>query len=442
MSKHKSRVDYQRVLTLVEEEPKFAKMEENKDAHPDVSTGESLAMAMPPMKPKEAKQIEIVKPVDRKLEDSKPDELETLKLLRDKKLVTQREFIRYRDIVPRSDVYEALEGDFKFVESLHERFAVGNTQSRAKAGLLNVKMLELLITEFEVINEVWHSQQEREKVPLIDRKLITWEMSEKQIMETDTFAQLKIDMVREVFNYWLTQRNELRRPLVRKFWKNRIVDDMNHKVAFRVRNKDRIKTRRKDVSYHKMINLRGEMELGPNLVDGVRIRERLKAMLVDLKYCRFLERIEHVTAESLEKYKEILDKKTKTSSSYRKLMQRYQRYVTKKEEKNQELGGSSMKMSSMQRSISRIRERQPQPTLEDSAFSIDAIIASTITEAMERGLKPEYFKELSMKLRAVKPAPPKPNQVPEPMTQHEILAPKLESDRKRHERKRVIDGVG
>ena len=59
----------------------------------------------------------------------------------------------------------------------------------------------------------------------------------------EIFEGMQVQRIEEIYEFWKNKRNLLKRPLLRLLWKPSI-DDTNPKVAFRPREKDKMKLRR------------------------------------------------------------------------------------------------------------------------------------------------------------------------------------------------------
>jgi enhancer of polycomb-like protein len=90
----------------------------------------------------------------------------------------------------------------------------------------------------------------------------------------------------DVYNYWSTKRQQLKRPLLRKYWPQTPLNDTNPHLVFRPREKERYKLRKhrkNDMDgYRKLQQLRGDFERVRHLLDLVKRREQLKRL--EIKY--------------------------------------------------------------------------------------------------------------------------------------------------------------
>ncbi|RLN60107.1 hypothetical protein BBJ28_00016415 [Nothophytophthora sp. Chile5] len=89
----------------------------------------------------------------------------------------------------------------------------------------------------------------------------------------------------DVYAYWAAKRQQLRRPLLRRFWPQTPLNDTNPHLVFRPREKERYKLRKhrkNDLDgFHKLQQLRVDFERVRRLLDLVRRRERAKRLQLD-----------------------------------------------------------------------------------------------------------------------------------------------------------------
>ncbi|OQR80961.1 hypothetical protein THRCLA_11903 [Thraustotheca clavata] len=89
----------------------------------------------------------------------------------------------------------------------------------------------------------------------------------------------------DVYNYWVTKRQQLKRPLLRKYWPQTPLNDTNPHLVFRPREKERYKLRKhrkNDMEgLRKLQQLRNDFERVRHLLEMVKRRERFKRMMVD-----------------------------------------------------------------------------------------------------------------------------------------------------------------
>ncbi|KAF4140276.1 Enhancer of polycomb-like [Phytophthora infestans] len=89
----------------------------------------------------------------------------------------------------------------------------------------------------------------------------------------------------DVYAYWAAKRQQLRRPLLRRFWPQTPLNDTNPHAVFRPREKERYKLRKhrkNDLEgFRKLQQLRVDFERVRRLLDLVRRRERAKRLQLD-----------------------------------------------------------------------------------------------------------------------------------------------------------------
>ena len=97
----------------------------------------------------------------------------------------------------------------------------------------------------------------------------------------------KSPMVAKVYNYWVSKRCKLRKPLLRKYWPVTAINDTNPHMVFRPREKEKYtlrKKRKNDMdAFRKMQLLRKDFERVRMLLDMVRRREKLSRSIVDIR---------------------------------------------------------------------------------------------------------------------------------------------------------------
>ena len=76
---------------------------------------------------------------------------------------------------------------------------------------------------------------------------------------------LSLQKVEEIYDYWKNKRSLLKRPLLRALWKPQ-VDETNPNVAFRAREKDKMKLRRTNrinetENFQRLKHFKQEMEV-------------------------------------------------------------------------------------------------------------------------------------------------------------------------------------
>jgi enhancer of polycomb-like protein len=92
------------------------------------------------------------------------------------------------------------------------------------------------------------------------------------------------DVLQDVYNYWVSKRSKLKRPLLRRFWPVTSSDDTNPHLVFRPREKEKYKLRKKRQNdmdaYRKMQQLKQDFEQVRALLDLVKHREELSRSFV------------------------------------------------------------------------------------------------------------------------------------------------------------------
>lgn len=91
----------------------------------------------------------------------------------------------------------------------------------------------------------------------------------------------------DVYNYWVSKRSKLKRPLLRRFWPVTSTDDTNPHLVFRPREKEKYKLRKKRQNdmdaYLKMQQLKQDFQRVRALLDLVKRREELNRNLIQLQ---------------------------------------------------------------------------------------------------------------------------------------------------------------
>lgn len=99
----------------------------------------------------------------------------------------------------------------------------------------------------------------------------------------------------DVYNYWVSKRSKLKRPLLRRFWPVTSTDDTNPHLVFRPREKEKYKLRKKRQNdmdaYRKMEQLRQDFAHVRILTELVKQREELNRSLVLLQREWFRQKI-------------------------------------------------------------------------------------------------------------------------------------------------------
>lgn len=95
------------------------------------------------------------------------------------------------------------------------------------------------------------------------------------------------DVLQDVYNYWVSKRSKLKRPLLRRFWPVTSSDDTNPHLVFRPREKEKYKLRKKRQNdmeaYRKLQQLKQDFEHVRVLMDLVVHREELTRSLILLQ---------------------------------------------------------------------------------------------------------------------------------------------------------------
>lgn len=99
----------------------------------------------------------------------------------------------------------------------------------------------------------------------------------------------------DVYNYWVSKRSRLKRPLLRRFWPVTSTDDTNPHLVFRPREKEKYKLRKKRQNdmdaYRKMEQLKQDFDQVRVLCHLVKQREELNRSLVLLQREWFRQKI-------------------------------------------------------------------------------------------------------------------------------------------------------
>eukprot|EP01015_Nassula_variabilis_P032715 TRINITY_DN769_c0_g1_i1.p1 TRINITY_DN769_c0_g1~~TRINITY_DN769_c0_g1_i1.p1 ORF type:complete len:280 (+),score=35.76 TRINITY_DN769_c0_g1_i1:206-1045(+) len=148
------------------------------------------------------------------------------------------EYIRMlkKDLVPKQDIYDATDQDLVFLNELNQ----------------GVKQ-PVSIDAFERILANWDNHTGRGEV-------ISYMKA-----QTVTSDNIPDQILNNLYKYWVDLRKQLKRPLIRKYWKCLPFDDTNPNIVFRPREKEKMKLRRSKThvtdAYQKMKNLKQEMEM-------------------------------------------------------------------------------------------------------------------------------------------------------------------------------------
>eukprot|EP00536_Pseudo-nitzschia_multiseries_P006982 jgi/Psemu1/65813/estExt_Genemark1.C_1560003 len=159
------------------------------------------------------------------------------------------------------------------------------TKNTPKTSVLTVAMLEVMLDVME-------------KATAFDA-IITLDQAEKLILEKlpqfhhmyPVRAKAGVVTIRHVMNdvyqYWVSKRSKLKRPLLRRFWPVTSTEDSNPHLVFRPREKEKYKLRKKrqnDVdAYRKLQQLKQDFSQVRILVGLIKKREELARSLVLLQ---------------------------------------------------------------------------------------------------------------------------------------------------------------
>lgn len=177
------------------------------------------------------------------------------------------------DCLPRQDVYNSTDVDEAFLKEVNAKLAASNTRISKTISLDN---FENFVRDLELATERF------EPVPLESAIAICKEKKYDSIM---------LENCEELYNYWRRQRKELKRPLLRRFWKVILADDNNPRAAFRPREKEKMRLRRSNKNLdantvRKLKNLYDEMDMIRTEVKAIGLRERMKLRVTEMKYLR------------------------------------------------------------------------------------------------------------------------------------------------------------
>lgn len=102
-------------------------------------------------------------------------------------------------------------------------------------------------------------------------------------------------MVQDVYNYWVSKRSKLKRPLLRRYWPVTSTDDTNPHLVFRPREKEKYKLRKKRQNdmeaFQKLSWLRHDFDNLRATLELVQRREELHRLYLQLQIERFKQRI-------------------------------------------------------------------------------------------------------------------------------------------------------
>eukprot|EP01017_Pseudomicrothorax_dubius_P008950 TRINITY_DN1297_c0_g2_i10.p1 TRINITY_DN1297_c0_g2~~TRINITY_DN1297_c0_g2_i10.p1 ORF type:complete len:542 (-),score=171.87 TRINITY_DN1297_c0_g2_i10:680-2305(-) len=349
------------------------------------------------------KKHEIVIPMIKKLDMNILDDATVIRLLNAKRKRHPLEYIRLAkaDNLPRPDLYEASDKDVALIEEINAKLA---TKPKASNGIkLTVAAFEAFIRELEIQTDRY------EPVPLESAKLYAEKKLEPALQE----------YVEEIYNHWRSMRQQLKRSLLRTFWKANISDDTNPRVAFRPREKEKMKLRRSnkgsDIStVKKMQHLRSDLEQLKTMIEAARLREKLKSDMVELNFLKFeaqrTEKLDHVQTDLV--LREVLDRHSKFPQIMKKFDARHKKYLASKEE----APPTPMEPNGVRTVPKPVRAgttTAAAPVSEDQNFALASLVCSIFIEARSRNIKPEYFKEiLALATTKAKPEKVVPEEAP------------------------------
>ena len=141
-------------------------------------------------------------------------------------------------------------------------------ESKDVSKLFTVDSFETILNILERYTAV-----SRDPIPLVN--------AEKLIREQLNWnSQPLINVIGEVYKYWLKKREQLGKPLCRRYWPQVASSDSNPHQVFRTRDKERYRLRkqqkRNDVeSFRKMQQLRREFNKAKALTELIQERELL-----------------------------------------------------------------------------------------------------------------------------------------------------------------------
>jgi hypothetical protein len=147
-------------------------------------------------------------------------------------------------------------------------------------------------------------------------------MCEMAVLETYKLGGGKV--VNAVFNYWVTKRGRLGKPLVRRFQPPTSINDTSPHSTFRPREKEekRIRrTRKNDKDAHKKLkNLQEDFRRARDLLERVVRREKTKNVLLELDFClQFAKDIRDVPAAIIQKHEAFMREMMREKQRQREL---------------------------------------------------------------------------------------------------------------------------
>ena len=101
--------------------------------------------------------------------------------------------------------------------------------------------------------------------------------------------------VAAVYKYWMSKRNQLSKPILRRYWPPTLAEDINPHMVFRPREKERYrlrKSRRNDPdALQKSLLLKNNFERVKLILNFVRRREQVKRHLLTIRRELFLQKL-------------------------------------------------------------------------------------------------------------------------------------------------------
>ncbi|GAX18120.1 hypothetical protein FisN_25Hh101 [Fistulifera solaris] len=207
---------------------------------------------------------------------------------------TEKEWKNRIDYVADAEDEQWLNENSKLGEAARVKAA----ETGARPALLSLELLEAIIDALE-------------KATAFD-SIVTIQQAETLILEklpelADIFPAMTQrgqggikfkHMMQEVYNYWVSKRSKLKRPLLRRYWPVTSTDDTNPHLVFRPREKEKYKLRKKRQNdmeaFQKMSWLRHDFDNLRATLELVQRREELHRLHVQLQMERFQQRIHEV----------------------------------------------------------------------------------------------------------------------------------------------------
>lgn len=333
------------------------------------------------------KKENIVIPVVKKLEDPLNGLQHTDERLM-KKRKTQSHYVRfsYTVFVPNPDVYEASDKDLEFLKELNEKISK------------NIKNSPTINMEnFEKIIEVWEHETGKDEPIALSRA--------HTLAEPHHHPTVK-DYVSEIYNYWVKQREKLKRPLLRRFLKVVNKDDTNPNAAFRTRENPKMKTRRAQKANDaeglvKMNALKEDMDMAITLLGNIKYREMVKLELFELSILKFEAQVKEKTdlnvgPNLLQKFKENYenDKYLAVKNKMKEYNKKAQKIIAENALKEAEKPSMIIEPPRPSKTLPVKMPTNRQSTFlfqnsEELNFDVGAFIASVAEEAMKKEITPQ-----------------------------------------------------